>query len=143
MAAEKVVMSKEGPVLVSSPSLMGLEMLRRQIAGVGCLKGPLSLALMRKLSVDDFQRLSLAVELRDMAVAASLTQERGEWLRCRMILRKRDSDCIILKSGPEWALSLPLSAFSGTASRRKPSLNITVKSGDFCDRKRFKSVCHY
>ncbi|EJI0962862.1 TPA: hypothetical protein LZR68_005262, partial [Escherichia coli] len=50
-AAEKLVMSKEGPVLVSSPSRMGLEMLRRQIASVGCIKGPLSLALMRKLSV--------------------------------------------------------------------------------------------
>lgn len=77
MAAEKVVMTKEGPVLVSSPSLMGLEMLRRQIASVGCINGPLSMALMRKLSTDDFQRLSLATELRDMAVAASLTQERG------------------------------------------------------------------
>ena len=76
-AAEKLVMSKEGPVLVSSPSRMGLEMLRRQIASVGCIKGPLSLALMRKLSVDDFQRLSLATEMHDMAVASSLTQERG------------------------------------------------------------------
>ncbi|STE19209.1 Mu-like prophage FluMu protein gp41 [Escherichia coli] len=52
-------------------------MLRRQIASVGCIKGPLSMALIRKLSVDDFQRLSLATEMYDMAVAASLTQERG------------------------------------------------------------------
>ncbi|MDF9346378.1 phage tail assembly protein [Escherichia coli] len=53
-AAEKLVMSKEGPILVSSPSRMGLEMLRRQIASVGCIKGPLSMALIRKLSADDF-----------------------------------------------------------------------------------------
>lgn len=111
-AAEKLVMSKEGPVLVSSPSRMGLEMLRRQIASVGCIKGPLSLALMRKLSVDDFQRLSLATEMHDMAVAASLTQERGEWLRCRNDIEKAATAIgVILKSGPEWALSLPLSRF--------------------------------
>ncbi|ECI5214697.1 hypothetical protein DUQ17_22370 [Salmonella enterica subsp. diarizonae] len=77
VAAEKVVMTKEGPVLVSSPSLMGLEMLRRQVGSVGCINGPLSMTMIRKLSTDDFQRLSLATELRDMAVAASLTQERG------------------------------------------------------------------
>lgn len=111
-AAEKLVMSKEGPILVSSPSRMGLEMLRRQIASVGCIKGPLSMALIRKLSADDFQRLSLATEMYDMAVAASLTQERGEWLRCRNDIEKAATAIgVILKSGPEWALSLPLSRF--------------------------------
>ncbi|EAM8767304.1 hypothetical protein BSZ44_05515 [Salmonella enterica] len=77
VASEKVVMTKEGPVLVSSPALMGLEMLRRQIAKVGCINGPLPLHLLKSLSQQDFQRLSIATELRDMAMAASLSNDRG------------------------------------------------------------------
>lgn len=77
VAAEKVVMTREGPVLVSSPALMGLEILRRQIAKVGSINGPLSLAMIKKLSQQDFHRLSIATEVRDIAMAASLSNDRG------------------------------------------------------------------
>lgn len=77
VASEKVVMTKEGPVLVSSPALMGLEMLRRQIAKVGEINGPLSMTLIKSLTQQDFQRLSIATELRDIAMAASLSNDRG------------------------------------------------------------------
>lgn len=89
-AAEKLVMSKEGPVLVSSPSRMGLEMLRRQIASVGCIKGPLSMALIRKLSVDDFQRLSLVHRnVRHGCGGIADTRTGASGCGAGMILRKR------------------------------------------------------
>lgn len=77
MASERVVETKAGPQLVSSPSQMGLEMLRRQIAKVGLINGPLSLILLKKLSQRDFHRISLATDLRDVAQAAAMTPERG------------------------------------------------------------------
>ncbi|WP_419057171.1 hypothetical protein [Kluyvera georgiana] len=77
MASERVVETKAGPQLVSSPSQMGLEMLRRQIATVGVIKGPLSLILLKKMSQRDFHRVSLATDLRDVAQAAAMTPDRG------------------------------------------------------------------
>ncbi len=76
-ASEIPVTTAEGPMLVSSPSKMGVEMLRRSIATVGSINGPLSVALLRQLSQADFHRLSLALELRDLAQAASLSATRG------------------------------------------------------------------
>ncbi|AUZ66626.1 phage tail assembly protein [Citrobacter amalonaticus] len=77
LASERVVETKQGPQLVSSPSQMGLEMLRRQIAKVGVINGPLSLLMLKKLSQRDFHRVSLASDLRDLAQAASMMPERG------------------------------------------------------------------
>jgi phage FluMu protein gp41 len=77
LASERVVETRSGPQLVSSPSQMGLEMLRRQIAKVGVINGPLSLLMLKKLSQRDFHRVSLATDLRDVAQAASMTPERG------------------------------------------------------------------
>lgn len=47
-ASEIPVTTAEGPMLVSSPSKMGVEMLRRSIATVGSINGPLSVALLRQ-----------------------------------------------------------------------------------------------
>lgn len=77
LASERVVETKAGPQLVSSPSQMGLEMLRRQIAKVGVINGPLSLLMLKKLSQRDFHRLTLATDMRDVAQAAAMTPERG------------------------------------------------------------------
>ncbi|EAB1947897.1 phage tail assembly protein [Salmonella enterica] len=77
LASERVVETRQGPQLVSSPSQMGLEMLRRQIAKVGVINGPLTLLLLKKLSQRDFHRVSLATDLRDMAKAAGMTPDRG------------------------------------------------------------------
>ncbi|EAO1206232.1 hypothetical protein EX075_13790 [Salmonella enterica] len=77
VASEKVVMTKEGPVLVSSPAMMGIEILRRQIAKVGCINGPLSLNQLKALSQQDFHRLTIATDVRDIALAASMSNDRG------------------------------------------------------------------
>ena len=109
-ASEIPVTTAEGPMLVSSPSKMGVEMLRRSIATVGSINGPLSVALLRQLSQADFHRLSLALELRDLAQAASLSANRGEWLRCRAQIEQAVIAVgMIMKGGPTWAMGLPLS----------------------------------
>ncbi|HDS8578261.1 TPA: phage tail assembly protein [Klebsiella variicola] len=77
LASERVVETRQGPQLVSSPAQMGLEMLRRQIAKVGVINGPLSLLLLKKLSQRDFHRVSLATDLRDVAQAAAMLPDRG------------------------------------------------------------------
>ena len=47
-AAERLVMTAEGePVLVKSPALFGYEILRRQIASIGKINGPISLRELR------------------------------------------------------------------------------------------------
>lgn len=77
LASERVYDTASGPQLIASSSQMGLELLRRQIASVGCIQGPLSLALLKKLSQKDFQRLTVASELKDLALTAKMTSERG------------------------------------------------------------------
>jgi len=76
-AAEKVVSTPQGPQLVTSPTLMGVEVMRRQIATVGDLKGPLSMTLVKKLSNTDFNRLSIALDVKDQALAAQVSNNRG------------------------------------------------------------------
>ncbi|WPM85254.1 hypothetical protein QNH14_02505 [Apirhabdus apintestini] len=56
---------------------MGIELLRRQIGSVGCIKGPLSVVMLKKLSTADFERLTIASEMKDSAAAAKLASERG------------------------------------------------------------------
>lgn len=77
VASERVVSTPQGPQLVSSPAQMGLEMLRRQIASIGTIKGPVSLIHLKKMSHQDFHRLSLALELKDQAAASALGTNRG------------------------------------------------------------------
>ncbi len=77
LASERVVETRNGPQLVSSPTQMGVELLRRRIAQVGRIKGPLSPALLKQLSPVDFERVSIASELKDTAIAASLAAQGG------------------------------------------------------------------
>lgn len=61
-AGERLVFAPTGdggvePVLVASPSRVGIEVLRRQIASVGDISGPLDLALMRRLDPEDLNFL--------------------------------------------------------------------------------------
>ena len=55
--AERVVMTAEGPELVSSPSLLGALVLCKQVVRIGTVQGPLKLADLKKLSALDLQRL--------------------------------------------------------------------------------------
>lgn len=77
LASERVVETRSGPQLVSSAAQMGFELLRRQIGSIGCIKGPLSMVMLKKLSPLDFERLSIASEMKDSAAAAKLAAERG------------------------------------------------------------------
>lgn len=75
--SEKVVLTPEGYQLLSSPTLVGLNTLRRQIVRVGEYKGPLTIAELKKLSATD---LSLLQEKALQLESASLKEvkDRGE-----------------------------------------------------------------
>ncbi|STH74927.1 Mu-like prophage FluMu protein gp41 [Escherichia coli] len=108
--AERVVETNNGPMLIASPSLRGVALLRRQIAAVGDIEGPLSPRQIGQLSERDLSRLMAAVSLLDTALAGKLAADRGDQAQCRDQIEEA---AIILgmvtKSGPEWALNLPLS----------------------------------
>ncbi|CSQ70121.1 TPA: phage tail assembly protein [Shigella sonnei] len=75
--AERLMETQNGPVLVASPALRGIALLRRQIAAVGQIEGPLSPRQIGQLSERDLSRLMAAVSLLDSAMAGKLVVERG------------------------------------------------------------------
>ncbi|HAZ3615334.1 TPA: hypothetical protein J1Z76_004971 [Escherichia coli] len=75
--AERLMETRNGPVLVASPALRGIALLRRQIAAVGQIEGPLSPRQIGQLSELDLSRLMAAVGLLDSAMAGKLVAERG------------------------------------------------------------------
>ncbi len=74
--SEKVIATPEGFQLLASPTLVGLNTLRRQVVRIGDYRGPLSLAELKKLSAHD---LSLLQEAAMALESASLKEfaERG------------------------------------------------------------------
>ncbi|WP_048797114.1 MULTISPECIES: hypothetical protein [Serratia] len=75
--AERYVETPNGPQLIPSPSRRGVALLRRQIATVGCIPGPLSMNQVNQLTERDFSRLMVAVNLRDSALAGKLAGDKG------------------------------------------------------------------
>ncbi|EIG1272443.1 TPA: hypothetical protein N3J09_004095 [Salmonella enterica subsp. enterica serovar Panama] len=75
--AERVMDTRNGPILIASPSLRGVALLRRQIAAVGEIEGPLSMLQIGQLSERDLSRLMVAVNLRDTALAGKLAGDKG------------------------------------------------------------------
>ncbi|EFA5701082.1 hypothetical protein C6N52_003807 [Escherichia coli] len=75
--AERLMETRNGPVLVASPALRGIALLRRQIAAVGQIEGPLSPRQIGQFSERDLSRLMAAVGLLDSAMAGKLVAERG------------------------------------------------------------------
>ncbi|HBD2019597.1 TPA: phage tail assembly protein [Escherichia coli] len=75
--AERLMETRNGPVLVASPALRGIALLRRQIAAVGQIEGPLSPRQIGQLSERDLSRLMAAVSLLDSAMAGKLVAKRG------------------------------------------------------------------
>lgn len=70
MAAERLVMTPEGEaVLAKSPALFGYELLRRQIASVGKINGPISMRQLRSLTTEDLNRISLYAQSWESAKA--------------------------------------------------------------------------
>lgn len=75
--AERLMETRNGPVLVASPALRGIALLRRQIAAVGQIEGPLSPRQIGQLSERDLSRLMAATGRLDSAMAGKLVAERG------------------------------------------------------------------
>lgn len=69
LASEKVVQGDDGPVLVSSPTLMDMALLGRQIVRIGEYKGPMDIRDLRKLSGADLAALQRGA--RDLDVGAA------------------------------------------------------------------------
>lgn len=67
--SEKLVMGPTGPALVSSPALMGRNVLRRQIASIGGIKGPVDLTILKRLSPGDFAAVQAAADELDLLAA--------------------------------------------------------------------------
>jgi len=74
--AEKLMISQGLPVLVPSPTRVGVGLLRRQLARIGDVQGPLALAEIKRLHPDDLQKLQNAAETLDSAAGEALS-ERG------------------------------------------------------------------
>lgn len=58
------------PTLVTSPSLAGIHVLRRQIVRLGDIQGPLDLDFLKKLDIEDFEMIQAKARELDEALAA-------------------------------------------------------------------------
>ena len=78
-AAERVVHTADGPLLLVSDSKMGWEMTKRQVVSIGGIKGPLEEEHMRALSGRDLNLIGAKIEALDSAAwkAAQEQAKRG------------------------------------------------------------------
>ena len=74
--SERPVNTPAGWQLVGSPARLGVELLRRQVRKVGDIPGPLSPAMLRKLTTEDLAILQTASNKLDAAVAKAM-EARG------------------------------------------------------------------
>ena len=75
--SEKLVRTPDGYELLASPTLVGLNTLRRQIVRIGEYKGPLSIAELKKLTATDLSLLQeKAVQLENASLEE--VKDRGE-----------------------------------------------------------------
>jgi phage FluMu protein gp41 len=74
--SEKVVPTADGYQLLASPTLVGLNTLRRQIVRIGSYNGPLTLADLKKLSAIDISRIQEKANALESATLMGIT-ERG------------------------------------------------------------------
>ncbi len=58
------------PTLVTSPSLVGTHVLRRQVVRLGDIHGPIDLAVLKKLHIEDLELLQAKAAELDSALAA-------------------------------------------------------------------------
>lgn len=63
------------PTLVTSPGLVGSNVLRRQIVRLGEIQGPIDLDVLKRLEIDDFELLQAKADELDRAHAARATRE--------------------------------------------------------------------
>ncbi|TEW31390.1 hypothetical protein E2R48_00580 [Histophilus somni] len=77
LAAERLVQDKDGnPVLLVSQTLFSYELLRRQIASIGDIQGPISLGQLRQLTPEDLALINAALSTQEQAKAQQVL-DRG------------------------------------------------------------------
>jgi phage FluMu protein gp41 len=68
--SERMVLTPAGPALVPSPSLVGANMLRRQIKSIGNVQGPISLVELKRLTERDLALLQSKADEMDQAMVS-------------------------------------------------------------------------
>ena len=71
--SERLVMTADGPALVASPTLVGLNTLRRQIVRIGDYPGPIAIAELKKLTAVDLSILQEKAESLDAATLRGIS----------------------------------------------------------------------
>jgi len=71
-AAEKLVQTVDGPMLVKSPARMGIELLTRQIESIGDIPAPISVNMLGMLCEEDLALLQGKADELDDAVAEAV-----------------------------------------------------------------------
>lgn len=74
--SERPCLTPEGYLLLASSTLVGANMLRRQVVKIGEYPGPLTLGELKKLSGPDLKLLQAAAERLDGTAATEVT-DRG------------------------------------------------------------------
>jgi phage FluMu protein gp41 len=72
--SEKLVITATGPQLVASPTLVGLNVLRRQIVSIGFVDGPFDIVTLKRLSVPDLNKVQNAADEMDKAQAVQIAK---------------------------------------------------------------------
>lgn len=75
--SEKAVLTPDGYQLIVSPSRLGLAVLRRQIVSIGDVKGPISIAELKRLSTEDMKILQAAAEELELAASKQVAEALG------------------------------------------------------------------
>ncbi|HCR3993483.1 TPA: phage tail assembly protein [Morganella morganii] len=76
-ASERMVITPEGPALLSSPSRMGFELLRRSVGRIGKIQGPLPMEMLKTLHQADIELLLAEAEARRKAALKTAEQAAG------------------------------------------------------------------
>ena len=77
-AAEKLVNGPNGPELVTSPTLVGINTLLRQVVRIGDITGPLDRDVLNKLSADDLDLMQGAAVKLETASRELATRGRSD-----------------------------------------------------------------
>lgn len=75
--SQQLLSTPDGYQLVLSPEHVGLNLLRRQIKSIGKILGPLSLAQLKSLELEDYEHLVNEAANLDAAVFAERLSDRG------------------------------------------------------------------
>ena len=75
--SEKLVMTTDGPQLVVSPSLVGLNVLRRQIVTIGSVQGPFDIVTLKRLSVPDLTTVQNTADKMDQAQLVQILDRKS------------------------------------------------------------------